>query len=142
MFWKYAANLQENTHAEVWFLFLDLEFSRFIPRYSIISKSRMNDRACYILMVLRFRGQTKINRSCHWRCSVKEWVFKNFTIFTGKHLCQSLFFNKVAGVFLNKVAVFYSIHYKFFTENEACLLLTFFICLQNQSSSIRSIKIN
>ena len=24
-------------------------------------------------------------------------VFKNFTRFTGKHLCQSLFFNKVAG---------------------------------------------
>ena len=31
-----------------------------------------------------------------WRCSVKK-VFRNFTKFTGKHLCQSLFFNKVAG---------------------------------------------
>ena len=29
------------------------------------------------------------------RCSVKN---KNFTKFTGKHLCQSLFFNKVAGL--------------------------------------------
>ena len=25
-------------------------------------------------------------------------VLKNFTKFTGKHLCQSLFFNKVAGL--------------------------------------------
>ena len=35
-------------------------------------------------------------------------VLKNFTEFTGKHLCQSLFFNKVAGLrqslFFNKVA--------------------------------------
>ena len=27
----------------------------------------------------------------------KESVLKNFAKFTGKHLCQSLFFNKVAG---------------------------------------------
>ena len=28
----------------------------------------------------------------------KKSVLKNFTKFTGKHLCQSLFFNKVAGL--------------------------------------------
>ena len=36
------------------------------------------------------------NRSSHPRCSVKKGVLRNFTKFTGKHLCQSLFFNKVA----------------------------------------------
>ena len=30
-----------------------------------------------------------------WRCSVRKGVLRNFTKFTGKHLCQSLFFNKV-----------------------------------------------
>ena len=30
------------------------------------------------------------------RCSMKKGVLRNFTKFTGKHLCQSLFFNKVA----------------------------------------------
>ena len=35
--------------------------------------------------------------SSHRRCSIKIDVLKNFTKFTGKHLCQSLFFNKVAG---------------------------------------------
>ena len=30
------------------------------------------------------------------RCSVKKGVFRNFAKFTGKYLCQSLFFNKVA----------------------------------------------
>ena len=29
-------------------------------------------------------------------CSVKKCVIRNFAKFTGKHLCQSLFFNKVA----------------------------------------------
>ena len=31
-------------------------------------------------------------------CSMKKGVLKNFPKFTGKHLCQSLFFNKVAGL--------------------------------------------
>ena len=30
------------------------------------------------------------------RCSVKKYFLRNFAKFTGKHLCQSLFFNKVA----------------------------------------------
>ena len=32
------------------------------------------------------------------KCSVKKVFLKNFTKFTGKHLCWSLFFNKVAGL--------------------------------------------
>ena len=32
------------------------------------------------------------------RCSVKKVLLENFTKFTGKHLCQSLFFDKVAGL--------------------------------------------
>ena len=35
-------------------------------------------------------------RSSHQRCSIKKSVLKNFTKVIGKHLCQSLFFNKVA----------------------------------------------
>ena len=34
-------------------------------------------------------------RSSHWRCSVRKVVLRNFAKFTGKELCQSLFFNKV-----------------------------------------------
>ena len=38
-------------------------------------------------------------RSSHRRCSVRKGVLtRNFGKFTGKHLCQSLLFNKVAGV--------------------------------------------
>ena len=38
------------------------------------------------------------SRSSYRRCSVKKYVLRNFAKFTRKHLCQSLFFNKVAGL--------------------------------------------
>ena len=37
-------------------------------------------------------------RSIHQRCSIKKGVLRNFAKFKGKHLCQRLFFNKVAGL--------------------------------------------
>ena len=37
-------------------------------------------------------------RSSHQKCSVKKDVLRNFAKFIGKHLCQSLFFIKVAGL--------------------------------------------
>ena len=36
-------------------------------------------------------------RSSRREVLCKKGVLRNFTKFTGKHLCQSLFFNKVAG---------------------------------------------
>ena len=38
------------------------------------------------------------SRISHQRCSVRIGVLRNFTKFTGKHLCQSIFLNKVAGL--------------------------------------------
>ena len=43
------------------------------------------------------RKRRKDPRSSHRRCSTRKGVLTNFTKFTGKDLCQSLFFNKVAG---------------------------------------------
>ena len=40
---------------------------------------------------------SSVFRSSHQKCSVKKGVLRNFAKFTGKHLCQSLFFNEVAG---------------------------------------------
>ena len=37
-------------------------------------------------------------RGSHRRCSIRKGVLKNFTKFSGKHLCQSFFFNKVASL--------------------------------------------
>ena len=40
-------------------------------------------------------------RSSHQRCSMKKGVLRNFKKYTGKHLCQGLFFQKVAGLRLS-----------------------------------------
>ena len=39
-----------------------------------------------------------IYRSSHQTCFVKKDVLRNFAKFTGKHMCQRLFFNIVAGL--------------------------------------------
>ena len=39
-----------------------------------------------------------ISRSSHQKCSIKKGVVRNFVKFTGRHMCQSIFFNKVAGL--------------------------------------------
>ena len=36
------------------------------------------------------------DRSSQWSCSVRQSVLRNFAKFTGKHLYQRFFFNKVA----------------------------------------------
>ena len=36
-------------------------------------------------------------RSSHQRCSARKGALRNFSKFTVKHLCQVLFYNKVAG---------------------------------------------
>ena len=53
------------------------------------------------MSIVKFPGvfiysRLKISRSIQRRCSMKIGVLKNFTRFAGKHLCQGLFFNKVA----------------------------------------------
>ena len=39
-----------------------------------------------------------LKSSSQQKWSIRKGVIKNFTKFTGKHLCESLFFNKVAGL--------------------------------------------
>ena len=43
-----------------------------------------------------FNRQNSTFHSSNHRSSRPEVVLKNFAKFTGKHMCQSLFFNKVA----------------------------------------------
>ena len=58
---------------------------------------------CYVIAFIMSNtfGDVLIGRNSHRRCSVKKGVLRNFAKFTGKHLCQRLFFNKVAGLGLN-----------------------------------------
>ena len=43
-------------------------------------------------------SQTLRDRNNHQRYSMKKVVLRNFAKFTGKHLCQSLFLNKIASL--------------------------------------------
>ena len=51
-------------------------------------------------------------RSSHRRCSLKKGVPKIFAKFAGKHLCQSLIFNKVAN-FIKKETLTLVFSYEF-----------------------------
>ena len=67
-------------------------------------------------------------RSSHQRCSVNKAVYKNFAKFAGKHLCWSLFFNKVAGLRLKKRDSLCEI---WKTSANSCFWL-FLFCLHHQ----------
>ena len=43
-------------------------------------------------------GMQPSHRNSYQRCSIKEGFLKNFANLTGKHLWQSLFFNRVVGL--------------------------------------------
>ena len=59
------------------------------PKPSLKFKFRLN------LMILFFMYTVQNRSSSHPKVFHKKGVFRNFTKFTGKHLCQSLFVNKV-----------------------------------------------
>ena len=49
------------------------------------------------LLLFEYYSNFSSTRSSHQKCSIQIGVFSNFTKFAGKHLWQSLFFNKVTG---------------------------------------------
>ena len=51
---------------------------------------------------ISLKSRVRIGRSNYQRCSVRKGVLRNFAKFTWKHLCQSLFFNKVATPFFTE----------------------------------------
>ena len=59
--------------------------------YNLNSKSITNAKKFWMNVKLLFK-------SSHKRYAIKKDVLRNFAKFTGKHLCQSLFFNEVAGL--------------------------------------------
>ena len=71
-----------------------------------------------------------IDRGSHRRCSVTKDVLRNFAKFTGKHLCQRLFFNKVAGLRVTTL-LRKKLWHRYFPVNFAKFLATAF--LQNTS---------
>ena len=69
---------------------------------SLLERVKLADirlyRFCLLIPEDNKNYKEKKDRSSHRRCSVKKGVLRNFAKFTGKHLYQSLFFNKIAGL--------------------------------------------
>ena len=78
---SYNVNQNENTECH----------GMFIP-----FKSHLNSKQGSLIFLLF--GSWSLVRSSHPEVFCKKGVLRNFAKFTGKHLCQSLFFNKVAGL--------------------------------------------
>ena len=79
------------------------------------------------------KERSSVDRGSHQRCSMKKGVLRNFIKFTGKHLCQSLFFNKVAGLRLSTLLKKRLLH-RCFPVNFGKFLRTLF--LQNISGRL------
>ena len=70
----------------------------------MVTNTQENKQKCHFLCSIEtcrpyiFVYEKRYSRSSFPKVFYKKGVFKNFTKFTGKYLCQSPFFNKVAGL--------------------------------------------
>ena len=91
-------------------MFLNFQFSKFKKFVLLPLKTqRSGSKAvcCFsIILILKVMMKVKESKSQKVEQKIekqppevfcKKDVLRNFVKFTGKHLCQSLFFNKVAG---------------------------------------------
>ena len=70
----------------------------FLRQLFITVFVRNFDLAIFITCMSKFDIQSTNDRNSRPEVFCKKVVLRNFAKFTGKHLCQSLFFNKVAGL--------------------------------------------
>ena len=79
---------------------LDLYFGnqKYLQNFSKMARQNLFEICWHIFPPygLNYKLSAANDRSSHQSCSIKKGVPRNFTKFTGKHLCQSLFFNKFA----------------------------------------------
>ena len=68
--------------------------SLWIVRTGCNCRSREVDTFYHVLLIF-LQNDRHMTEAVVQKCSVKKVFFKNFAKFTGKHLCQSLFFDKV-----------------------------------------------
>ena len=76
---------------------LEIMQSVYKPNMTIDVTSASNLCRCLIPTSIQRWNYIKWALS-HRRCSVRKGIFTNFAKFTRKHLCQSVFFNKVEGL--------------------------------------------
>ena len=85
--------IADSTHAQCWKILLSVANSH----QNAILVSIVSCQEKWLVFSKIFSRVWK-SRSSHQRCSKEKSVLKNLTKFIGKHRCQSLFFNEVAGL--------------------------------------------
>ena len=98
-------------------------------------------------MPLSYSYSVELHRSNHRKCSKKESVLKNFAKFTGKYLCQSIFFNFIqkktlAQVFSSefcKVFIFFLFFSFYYNKIHQ---VTNYIAIQNKINKTRQNRTN
>ena len=80
-----------------------LDPNNFNPVLALLAEKHSYTRTNTVIVVINHKKWTfplKVSlqnvKSSHRRCSLQKGILRNFAKLTGKHLCQSLFFNKVA----------------------------------------------
>ena len=79
-------------------LFMSWWFIYFLIKINMNNKMGKPKERSFINELLRLIFLFFFYRRSCLEVFCKKYVLKSFTKFTGKHLCQSLFFNKVAGL--------------------------------------------
>ena len=69
---------------------------QFLPSYVVPTYTVLNIQK-HFLSFEKHYYYFIFSKSRNRKCSVRKYILRNFAKFTGKHLCQSLFFHKVAG---------------------------------------------
>ena len=105
----------------------DNDFLSCIDKLIYISKISLWITASFLdqMRISKIEERSAYSRSNQRWCSVKKGVFRDFPKFIGKHVCQSLFFNKETATLLKKETLaqvfsceLYKIFIKtFFTEH-------------------------
>ena len=88
LYWVLNTPLQSNQNVKMYH-----KLQNYMTFFKAVNVTEKNLSQICVMELL-----AKIVRSSHRRCSMKKGVLESFAKFRGKHLCQSLFFNKVAGL--------------------------------------------
>ena len=87
--YKHSLYNQRSQRSPTQYNLLRIAESKCSTPYITYTEQQKSSAGYNLLGIARRRNQ---------KCSFRKDAFRNFTKFTGKQLCQSLFFNKVAGL--------------------------------------------
>ena len=84
--------ISKNSYSTNFLHFIHHQFVHFIDPEKPV-RGLMNNFVHFIHPYMNSLPEIHFFRSSYQRCPVKKWVLRNFAKFTGKHICQRLWFS-------------------------------------------------